>query len=232
MVAADAPAALADTPAVVADTDEPPGDVGQTTVPAARPVGRPIGLAVALPGDSASFDDVAMVVIGGLGEGALSAGVDNGDGSWSLPPQDLIGLSLTPPPTGATGLVLQVRAITVKNRDGELASASKTIRVSVPAADGASGEVGIPVVVDPDLLRQGDRVDAIMVRDLPAGTGLSVGTYDPSIDAWVLLPSQLGTLVVTPASGQAEDFPLRLTGISLEPTGPTRVLAQIPIAVR
>lgn len=211
----------------------PPQEREATAATAGPAPGRTVGLALALPGTAAaSAGGVAMVVISGLGKGAaLSAGIDNGDGSWSLTPEDLAGLALAPSPTDASDLVLEVRAITVKNRDGDLASASKTIRVPLASAEAASGRIAIPVLVDPDLLRQGGAVDAIMVRDLPAGTGLSVGTFDPSINAWVLLPSQLGALVVTPAGGQGEDFTLTLTGIALAPAGPAQVLARIPIAM-
>ena len=78
------------------------------------------------------------------------------------------------------------------DRDGELASASNDHRGA--AASAPSGRVArpIPLAIDPQVLSGEDGpLDAIIVRDLPAGATLSAGTYDPAIDGWVLLPRQL-----------------------------------------
>src|SRR3546814_6810687 len=42
--------------------------------------------------------ETLSITVSGVPEGAvLSAGTDNGDGSWSLAPADLTGLTITPP---------------------------------------------------------------------------------------------------------------------------------------
>jgi hypothetical protein len=178
-------------------------------------------------------EGVALVLIRGLPHGAtLSAGVASDDGSWLLSPRDLASLCLVPPPGGTLDLALEVTAITVEDRDGELASASRTMLVSPSTARGESAP--IPIELDPQMLSgQEGSFDAIVVRDLPANTMLSAGTYDPRIGSWVLLPRQMRAVTVTPPAGRSEGFTLTLLGISLtgEKTRP-RILARIPVTPR
>jgi hypothetical protein len=184
---------------------------------------------------AAKADDVALVVVRGLPHGAsLSAGAASGDGSWLLSPPDLAGLSLEPPPGWTLDLALEIAAITVQGRDGELASASRTMQVPFQARKSGQVPAPVPIVIDPQVLGEGKApLDAIVVRDLPAEATLSAGAYDPAIDGWVLLPRQMSELTVTPGSEQVEDFTLTLLGISLS-DGParSRLLGQIPVAIR
>lgn len=197
---------------------------------------RSMPLAVSPPcANGVNPEDMAVVVIGGLPWGAaLSAGIDNGNGSWTLSPKELSGLCLTPPPGWAQDLTLQVTAVTVKNRVGELATASGTVGVSFepplePRADGST-----PLVIDPALARDGaSTLSALVVRGVPAGARLSAGTYDPAIEGWVLLPDQLADLAVTLPEGGA-DCTLTVLGIALEPGGHARskVLTRVPVSAR
>lgn len=184
---------------------------------------------------AAEPDGVALVVVRGLPEAAsLSAGVQSGDGSWLLSPQNLAGLSLTPPPGPTLDFSLEVVAITVASRDGELTSASSSVVVP-PRSDVLDvAPATIPLGLDPQELSEGGPFDAIIVLEVPAGATLSAGTYDPAIDAWVLLPRQLSELSVLPASGHDQDFTLSLLGVCLQSGGRAgpRVLAQVPVTVR
>ena len=190
-----------------------------------------IGLPTAF---AAAPQEVALVVIHGLPHGArLSAGVATGDGSWMLSPRDLPGLSVNPPPGLTLDLALEVVAIAVRNPDGELARASISAQVPLRAAPDGRVRAPIPLRVDPQVLRQEAALDALVVRDLPAGATLSVGAYDPAIDGWVLLPRQLGALTVTPGVGQTGDFTLTLLGISLAGgRARSHLLGRIPVVVR
>jgi hypothetical protein len=72
------------------------------------------------------------------------------------------------------------------------------------------------------------------VLDVPVDATLSAGTYDPALDAWVVLPRQLAELSVLPAGGHDQDFTLSVLGVCLQPgsrEGP-RLLAQVPVTVR
>ena len=92
----------------------------------------------------------------------------------------------------------------------------------------------IPLGLDPQALgRQGGALDAIIVRDLPSTATLSAGTYDPAIDAWVVLPRQLAALTVLPSESTRQDFTLsRPRGLPAAGSraGP-RLLAQVPVRV-
>ena len=227
------------------DLDGPPrtgGPPDEDPEPASKACALPgepalsVPLAIALPDSTgARPDEAAVVVVRRLPAGAsLSAGVPSGDGSWLLSPSDLAGLSLMLPPGCTRDLRLEMVAITVQGRDGELASASQAFEVPLRPAPATDVARPIPIAIDPRVLRgEGAPFDAIIVRDLPARAKLSAGAYDPAIDSWVLLPSQVGQLAVTPGIGQSEDFTITVLGVRLSEGGARpRLLARIPIAIR
>jgi hypothetical protein len=193
----------------------------------------PLSLAL-LDGDGAGPDAVVLVVVRGLPEAAsLSAGARGGDGSWLLSPRNLTGLSLTVP-AASTDLSLEVVAISIASRHGELTSASRTVVIPVRSDAVAGAPAPIPLGLNPHTLSEAGPFDVIVVLDLPAGASLSPSTYDAAIDAWVVLPRQLAELSVLPAAGHRQDFTLSLFGLSLQPDSreDPRLLAQIPVTVR
>jgi hypothetical protein len=218
-------------PSVAADLDPAPEP---RDPPSSAPHRVALGLRLS-EGVGAPAGEAALVVVRRLPPGAvLSAGVACDDGSWLISPRDLSGLSLDLPAGWNGELTLEVVAIAVRDRDGELASASSMMAVPLRPAPGGHVPAPIPVAIDLRALsRDGASLDALIVRDLPAGATLSAGAYDPAIDGWVLLLRQAGALTVTPGIGQTEDFTLTLLGVRLSdaPAGP-RLLARIPIALR
>ena len=185
----------------------------------------PIRLAVRPPaGAGVNPKDVALVILRGVPPGAtLSAGLDNGDGSWMLSTQDLVGLELSVPAGCAADLTLEVTALAVTSREGALASAAERLRLSLdPAAR------PIPLALD---RAAAAGLQALMIRDLPEGARLSAGTYDPAIDAWVVLPRQLDGLCVVPA-GAGGGFTLTVMGLARAADGraETRLVARLPVA--
>ena len=213
------------------------GDPDPAPPPEGPPSGPPsqIPVSVRLPeAFAATADDVALVVVRGLPHGAsLSAGSASGDGSWLLSPRDLARLSLTPPRGWNLDLALEIAAIAIQDRDGKLASASKTMQIPLHPSASGRRHAPVPILIDPEAL-SGDtaRLDAIVVRDLPAAATLSAGAYDPEIDGWVLLPRQLHGLTVTPGVEQTEDFSLTLLAITLaDGRARSRLLARIPVAI-
>jgi len=83
------------------------------------------------------------VTISGVPSGAvLSAGTDNGDGSWALDQSDLSGLTITPPENSDTDFSLSVETSITEN--GSTLNYSNSIDVEVDAvADG-------PTILGPD----------------------------------------------------------------------------------
>ena len=190
---------------------------------------RPIALSIEAPSaEGADPDSTAVVVISGVPAGAaLSAGLDNGDGSWMLTPQEIAGLTLTMPAGSPEDVTLTVTAVAVKNREGELATASQSVRVSTHRA----ADCSIPLDIDPAIARDNVGVKALVIRDLPEGASLSAGTYDRAIGGWVLLPRQLDGLALTPPPG-APAFTLTVLGISLDAAGGAKaqLLTRLPVA--
>ncbi|MEO0328720.1 MAG: type I secretion C-terminal target domain-containing protein [Pseudomonadota bacterium] len=99
--------------------------------------------AIELTGLSAGLVDVdgsetLSIVLEGIPEGSiLSAGSNNGDGSWTLTSAELSGLNLTPPAnfSGAIGLTLTAFSI---DDNGTRASSSSSFELTVsPVADSA-----------------------------------------------------------------------------------------------
>jgi hypothetical protein len=231
-------ATLEDLARALGQGSAPPTATGgeQVVTPVAAPPARSVSLTLALPdAGAAGADGVVLLVVRGLPEAAsLSAGVGDGDGSWLLSPLHLPGLSLMLPAGLAADLPLEVVAISVAGRDGELTSASDTVVVPLRSHPVGIAPAPIPLRLDPQALSHGAPFDAIIVLDVPVGATLSAGTYDPELDAWVVLPRQLAELCVLPASGHAQNFTLSVLGVCLQPgsrEGP-HLLAQVPVTVR
>ncbi len=199
---------------------------------------------------------MVLVVIRSVPEGArLSTGVRDDDGSWSISPLDLstVTISLAPSSAGdkACGADsdLNITGIGFAD-DGELVVISETVPLAdylavpgssdsttaqdaepAPAGDAVTHEpTMIPLEIDPRAWA-GERFDALVIRDLPAGARLSAGAYDTAIDGWVLMPQDLTALAVVPPPGLRADFTVTLMGIALRPDDAeaARVLARLPI---
>ena len=79
---------------------------------------------------SASFESLE-ITISDVPDGAtLSAGTDNGDGSWTLTPAQLTGLPVTPPTDSDADFTLTVTAAATEAEDGEAVTV-RTLDVTV-----------------------------------------------------------------------------------------------------
>ena len=87
-------------------------------------------------------NETLTIVISGVPDGAiLSAGTDNGDGTWSLSAGQLAGLTITPADDFSGSFDLSVTA-TSRESNGTTASSSSTMTVDVAGvADGATLDV-------------------------------------------------------------------------------------------
>ncbi|MCZ6861506.1 MAG: hypothetical protein O7I42_14730, partial [Alphaproteobacteria bacterium] len=99
--------------------------------------------AIALSITSALTDtdgsETLSVTIAGVPSGAsLSAGTDNGDGTWTLTPAQLAGLTITPPSDSDADFSLTVTAT----------STTGTFNVTVAAT--STGRINVTVVADAD----------------------------------------------------------------------------------
>ncbi|MFH2002414.1 MAG: tandem-95 repeat protein, partial [Planctomycetota bacterium] len=160
----------------------------------------------------------------------LSAGTDNGDGTWSLDPTDLSGLTITPPANSNADFQLDITA-TSTDSDGNPASTSETVNVIVTAvADAptlsvshASGDedTAIPLSIRFALTdTDNSETLSILIGGVPEGATLSAGT-DNGDGTWSLDPTDLSGLTITPPANSNADFQLTVTAITSDRDGDT-----------
>ena len=181
--------------------------------------------AIELSIDAALSDasEVLSVTIGGVPDGAtLSAGTDNGDGTWTLGAEDLDGLTITPADDYSGSFDLNV---TVTSTDGDdTASVSETITVDVegvadtPILDvsDASGNEDTAISLDIDAgLSDGSEVLSFTIAGVPDGATLSAGT-DNGDGSWTLGADDLDGLTIAPADDYSGSFDLNVTVTSTD----------------
>jgi hypothetical protein len=204
----------------------PPSDGPSTPIIAALPVlgseDTPVLLNIGLTSDPLG---VTSVLISGVPNGAiLSVGVDNHDGSWTLTPAQLTGLTLTPPHNASGAFVLEVTAVTVENNQD--ASATQNVSVTIGgvadtpivSVQNSSGneDATIPLTISAALTdTDGSETLSIVIGNMPVGATLSAG-IDNHNGTWTLTPAQLVGLTFTPPLHTSGNFDLSVTAISSE----------------
>ena len=180
---------------------------------------------------SASFESLE-ITISDVPDGAtLSAGTDNGDGSWTLTPAQLTGLTVTPPTDSDADFTLTVTAAATEAEDGEAVTV-RTLDVTVTGvadqptvtvADVTGGEdsaIALDIGVAFNELDGSVSITDITVSGVPSGTELSAGT-DNLDGTWTMTPAQLTGLTVTPPDDSDADFILTVSATSTEAEGDT-----------
>ncbi|HEY9079629.1 tandem-95 repeat protein [Magnetovibrio sp.] len=177
-------------------------------------------IAAAMPGGTGETID--NVVLSGLPEGAfLSAGTDNGDGTWTLSPGELSGLTLIPPMdyNGAFNL-----GVSVTSSDGGVSSDTFAVTVNpvadapvIAAADVSGAEDGAIALTLAAAMPAGtsETIDYVTVVGVPDGAVLSAGT-DNGNGTWTLSPDQLAYLSLTPPADYNGTFNLGLVAVSTD----------------
>ncbi len=212
----------------------PPGrDAGAPTLGGAAASGAE-GSAIALDISSAlacggGFESLTVTVSGVPAGARLSAGRDNGDGSWSLSAGDLDGLAITPPADSDADFTLSITT-TASEAGGDTASTSAGLRVSVAgvaedppsrrvseASSAARSAISLHVssaLADTD----GSESLTVTVAGVPSGAVLSAGA-DNGDGSWSLSAGELDGLTITPPASAGEDFSLAVTATVSEGGG-------------
>ncbi len=176
--------------------------------------------------------EVLSVVIEGLPEGArLSKGINNGDGSWTLTPSQLSGLTVTPPAdwSGTMNLTMSAHAREISN--GSVATTRATFQVQVDAvadtpvvsARDIAGLEDQPIALNLSAAltdRDGSEVLTVVISGMPAGATLTYGTRQPD-GTWIVSPADLPRLAVTPPQNFSGQFNLTVRATSREDNGET-----------
>ncbi len=201
----------------------------------------PINLEISPALSDTDGSETLSVVVSNVPEGgSLSAGVDNGDGSWTLSPSELDGLSVTPPSNFSGSFDLEVTAVSTE-ADGDTASTAATLTVNVEGvADGPSVQVAtasgfedspISLDINPSTTdTDGSETLSVVVSNIPEGASLSAG-IDNGDGSWTLSAEDLDGLSVTPPSDFSGSFDLEVTAISTEADGDTATSAASTLTV-
>ncbi len=169
--------------------------------------------------------------ISGLPEGArLSAGVNAGDGVWTLRPADLAGLTVTPPGDWSGDMTLTFTAFSREGSNGDVASASTNFTLSVagvadaPLIDAETFVAGseddsAPLNLIARLTdRDGSETLEVALIGLPDGFSLSAGGRDAD-GAWVVSGDDLAGLRLIPPENFSGGLDLTLRATSREVDG-------------
>ena len=177
------------------------------------------------------------IAIGGLPTGAtLSAGTNNGDGTYTLTAAQLTGLTLTPPTNWSGTFTLAVTASSAENGTTATAtiplpvtviSVADTPTLTVAAATGLE-DAAIPLTIHAGL---GDSSESlsVMIAGIPSGATLSAGIYAGN-GHWSLAASDLSSLTITPPANYSGTMALTVTSVSTASNGDTATLA-LPVNV-
>ncbi|MEQ8528372.1 Ig-like domain-containing protein, partial [Thalassospira sp.] len=194
---------------------------------------------------SASLNDLdggsetLTITISGVPDGAtLSAGTNNGDGTWSLSPGQLGGLTITPPDNFSGSFDLSVTA-TSRESNGSTNSTSSSFTVEVEGvADGATLDVldasgredtAIALNIDTELLDDSESL-SITIKGVPDGATLSAGT-DNGDGTWTLDPDQLEGLTITPADDFSGEIDLTVLVSTTDGSDTAVVMEEIKVDV-
>ncbi len=186
----------------------------------------------------ADSSETLSVRVTGLPSGAsLSAGTANPDGSWSLTPAQLAGLTITPPPDYSGTMSLTISATSADGSSAATTSAALSVTIEGVAdaptliAVDASGTQNTAIALNLSAaLTDSSEALTLDITDLPAGTTLSAGTQNPD-GSWTLAPNQLAGLTLTPPPNYTGTFTLTIDATSTDGASSATTTTHIDIEV-
>jgi len=195
----------------------------------------PLDIGVAL-NDIDGSETITDITISGVPTGAeLSTGTDNGDGTWTLIPADLAGLTVTPAPDSDADFTLSVSAISTETEGGSAITVSSLDVTVTGVADEpsvwvsawrltTSEDTAIPLDIAVALADTdgSESITDITISGVPAGANLSAGN-DNGDGTWTLTPADLAGLTITPPLDFHDDFTLSVSATSTEAEGDTAI---------
>ena len=177
---------------------------------------------------------IDSITVSGLNGAVLSAGNVNPDGSVSLTPAELEGLTVTPPSDSNVDLNLTVSVGFIDSASGSVVSLGGGIAVDViGVADAPTLEVeassgqqdtAIPLTISSGLADTDGSEDlTVTITAIPAGAVLHSGEQVIEITegSATLTADQLSGLTITPPAGDAADFTLQIAATAAEDDGDT-----------
>jgi hypothetical protein len=191
----------------------------------------PVAITVALADTDGS--EMLSLVISGLPAAAfLSAGVNNGDGSWTLLPGQLAGLTVTPPSNYSGTIAAIVTAYAVERSTGSVATTTTPLPISVShgvdapiivARTTLGGEEDTPIAVRLSaMLRDTDGSETLTViaSGVPLGARFSAGAAQPD-GTWLFTAAELPCLTFIAPPHRSGDITIHFTAVATERDGTT-----------
>ena len=220
--------------------DVPTVTVADATGAEDQAIALDIGVAL---NDIDGSETITDITVSGVPSGAqLSVGTDNLDGTWTLTPADLAGLTVTPPGDSDADFTLTVSA-TSTEAEGDAATTLANLDVtvtgvvdvpSVTVADAAGAEdtaIALDIGVALGDIDGSETITDITASDVPTGAELSAGT-DNLDGTWTLTPVDLAGLTITPPADSDADFTLTVSATSTEAEGDAATtLANLDVTV-
>ena len=211
-------------------------NIALTVNPVAPTLTSPTSLAVAEDGSVAlgitetpfdSRDTVSITISGVPSDATLSAGTKNSNGTWTLTPAQLSGLSLKAGEVTAANLT-----ITATNTQGATASTSKSIALTVnpvsptltaptSLAVAEDGTVALGITETPFDSRD---IVSITISGVPGDATLSAGTKN-SNGTWTLTPAQLSGLSLKAGEVTAANLTITATNTQGATAATTKSIA-------
>jgi parallel beta-helix repeat protein len=159
----------------------------------------------------------------------LSAGIKNDDNTWTLSPDQLTSLTLTPGEHIADDFILTASITATETENSDFATTTQTISVDIiPVADkptlvvtpDASGneDTDIQLIISPPSLVDQDQSEVlshITLFQIPDHAVLSAGTKNDDA-SWTLTSEQLASLSLTPGKHIADDFTFEVSVTATE----------------
>jgi T5SS/PEP-CTERM-associated repeat protein len=218
------------TDLVMAPVAEAPSLAGTATSLTVNEGGLTIGLPITVTPQDAD-DSVSITVTGLPADATLSAGTNNGGGSWTLTPAQLTNLQIT---TGEDTTATLV--VTATNSDGGSASQQIALTVSpVPEAPNLAGQfvtlnegttITLPITMTPV---DSDDVVTITVTGLPSDATLSAGTKNAD-GSWSLTAAQFANVQLTAGENSAPTVTVTAVNAEGGSSNITETLTVNPVA--
>ena len=158
-----------------------------TATPATGNEDKPIALNIsAAVTDLDGSESITSITISGVPAGAvLSAGTNNGNGTWTLTPAQLTGLTITPPANSDADFTLTVTATATESASGATATSSSILSVVVNAVADAptvtvtnvtgNEDTAISLNIATALTDSSESITNVTISGVPVGATLPAG---------------------------------------------------------
>ena len=187
--------------------------------------------------DTDGSEAITSVVISNIPlDATLSAGVNNGDGSYTLDASDLGGLTITPNDDSTFTLNIAVNSSETDSETGVVTTTVSTDTLTVTMTETVEGPVDNGVLTssvtgDEDTaidlglgelvpLDGSETVSDLTIGNVPTGSILSAGN-DNGDGTWTVPVADMVGLTITPPANSSEDFNLT-TSVSFTEGGVTQ----------